>query len=157
IDYSEFVGRIGIGRIFAGKIRKNQRIALLKRDGTKFEVNIEQLFEFDRLGRAECQELSAGDIFAGVGLEKVDISDTIADVEHPVALPPIHVDEPTLDMVFRINDSPFCGREGTYVTSRQLRDRLDMELESNVAMRIKPNPDRSDEYIVSGRGLLHLS
>ncbi|HLW64422.1 MAG TPA: translational GTPase TypA [Gemmataceae bacterium] len=157
IDYSEFVGRIGIGRIFAGTIRKNQRIALIKRDGAKTELNIKQLFEFDRLGRTECQELSAGDICAVIGIEKVDISDTIAAIENPVALPPIHVDEPTLDMVFRINDSPFCGQDGTYVTNRQLRDRLEHELESNVAMRMQPNPEKIDEYIVSGRGLLHLS
>jgi GTP-binding protein len=157
IDYSEFVGRIGVGRIFAGKIRKNQRIALLKRDGRKTESNIKQLFEFDRLGRTECQELGAGDVCAVVGLENVDIGDTIADVDHPVALPPITIDEPTLDMVFRVNDSPFVGRDGTYVTSRQVRDRLFKELESNVALRVVPNPDRADELIVSGRGLLHLS
>jgi GTP-binding protein len=157
IDYSEFVGRIGIGRIFAGKIRKNQRIALLKRDGSRKESNIKQLFEFDRLGRTECTELAAGDIAAVVGLEDVDIGDTIADPEKGEALPPIAVDEPTLDMVFRINDSPFVGREGQYVTSRQLRDRLDLELEKNVALRVKANDGRIDEFIVSGRGLLHLS
>jgi len=157
IDYSDYVGRIGIGRIFAGKIRKGQRIALLKRDGKRVEANIKQLFEFDRLGRSECEELSAGDIAAVVGLEGVDIGDTIADLEKGEALPPISVDEPTLDMVFRVNDSPFVGRSGTYVTSRQVRDRLFHELESNVAMRVKPNPEKADELIVSGRGLLHLS
>jgi GTP-binding protein len=157
IDYSEFVGRIGIGRIFAGKIRKNQRIALMKRDGSRIEANIKQLFEFDRLGRTECNELSAGDIAAVVGLENVDIGDTIADPEKGEALPPIAVDEPTLDMVFRINDSPFVGRDGQYVTSRQLRDRLEHELEKNVALRVKSNEGRIDEFIVSGRGLLHLS
>jgi GTP-binding protein len=157
IDYSDFVGRIGIGRIFAGKIRKGQRIALLKREGKRVEMNIKQLFEFARLGRVECDELSAGDLAAVVGLEGVDIGDTVADLEHGEALPPIAVDEPTLDMVFRINDSPFVGRDGHYVTSRQLRERLMHELESNVAMRIKPNPDKNDEFIVSGRGLLHLS
>src|SRR5260221_2065903 len=157
IDYSEFVGRIGVGRIFGGKIRKNQRIALLKRDGSRTELTIKQLFEFDRLGRTECQELAAGDIAAVVGLEDVDIGDTIADPEHAVALPPIAMDEPTLDMVFRINDSPFVGREGNYVTSRQVRDRLEHELEKNVALRVKANEGRIDEFIVSGRGLLHLS
>lgn len=157
IDYNDFVGRIGIGRIFAGKIRKNQRIAMLKRDGKRVEANIKQLFEFARLGRTECDELGAGDIAAVVGLENVDIGDTIADLEKAVALPPITVDEPTLDMVFRINDAPFVGREGTYVTSRQLRERLMHELEKNVAMRIKQSSERIEEFIVSGRGLLHLS
>jgi GTP-binding protein len=157
IDYSDYVGRIGIGKIFAGKIRKNMRIALLKRDGSKAEMNVKQLFEFDRLGRMECQELAAGDIAAVVGLEDVDIGDTIADPDHPVAAPLIAVDEPTLDMVFRINDGPFVGRDGTYVTSRQLRDRLEKELEKNVALRVKANDGRIDEFIVSGRGLLHLS
>lgn len=157
IDYSEFVGRIGVGRIFAGKIRKNQRIALIKRDGTRSEANVKQLFEFDRLGRTECTELGAGDIAAVVGIEGVDISDCIVDVEKGEALPPISVDEPTLDMLFRINDSPFVGRDGQYVTSRQLRDRLMHELEKNVALRVKPNEGRVDEFIVSGRGLLHLS
>jgi GTP-binding protein len=157
IDYSEFVGRIGVGRIFAGKIRKNQRVALIKRDGKRTEANIKQLFEFDRLGRTECTELGAGDIAAVVGIEGVDISDCIVDIEKGEALPPISVDEPTLDMLFRINDSPFVGRDGQYVTSRQLRERLMHELEKNVALRVKPNEGRVDEFIVSGRGLLHLS
>jgi GTP-binding protein len=157
IDYSEYVGRIAIGRIFAGQIRKNQRVALIKRDGRREEMTVKQLFEFDRLGRSECTELAAGDIAAVVGLENVDIGDTIADPEKGEALPPIAVDEPTLDMLFRINDSPFVGRDGTYVTSRQLRDRLERELEKNVALRVRPNENRIDEFVVSGRGLLHLS
>src|SRR5439155_9815073 len=110
----------------------------------------------DRLGRIETDEVGAGDICAVVGLESVDIGDTIADFEHAVALPPITVDEPTLDMLFRINDSPFVGQAGNYVTSRQLRDRLMKELESNVALRVVPDEDRKDEFHVSGRGLLHL-
>lgn len=157
IDYSEFVGRIGVGRVVAGKIRKNQRVALMKRDGKRIDGNVKQLFEFARLGRTEVEEVSAGDICAVVGFEGVDIGDTIADAENAVALPPITVDEPTLDMVFRINDSPFVGRDGQYVTSRQLRDRLFHELESNVALRVKPNPAKIEEFNVSGRGLLHLS
>ncbi len=156
LDYSDYVGRIGIGRVVAGKIRQGQKIALLKRDGRKIEDTVAQLYVFDRLGRVETDEVSAGDICAVVGLEDVDIGDTIADFEHPVALPPITVDEPTLDMVFRINDSPFAGQEGTYVTSRQLRDRLMKELESNVALRVVPSQERRDEFHVSGRGLLHL-
>jgi GTP-binding protein len=157
LDHSEYVGRIGIGKIFAGKIRKGERVALINHDGTKTDERVVQLFTFDRLGRAEAEEVGAGDICAVVGIEKVDIGATIADIENPVALPPIKVDEPTLDMLFRINDSPFCGQEGTYVTSRQLRDRLMKELQSNVALRVKPNPDKRDEFFVSGRGLLHLS
>jgi GTP-binding protein len=157
LDYSDYVGRIAIGRVVAGKIRKGQRIALLKHDGRKIEDTVAQLYVFDRLGRVEADEVGAGDICAVVGLEDVDIGDTIADFENPVALPPITVDEPTLDMVFRINDSPFAGQDGTYVTSRQLRDRLFKELESNVALRVVPSQERRDEFHVSGRGLLHLS
>src|SRR5262249_29581325 len=157
LDYSDYVGRIGIGRVFAGKIRKGQRIALLKHDGRRVDSPIAQLYVFDRLGRMETDEVSAGDICAVVGLESVDIGDTVADFDNAVALPPIKVDEPTLDMVFRINDSPFCGQDGTYVTSRQLRERLLKELESNVALRVVPSTERRDEFHVSGRGLLHLS
>jgi GTP-binding protein len=157
LDWSDYVGRIGVGRVVRGKIRKGQRIALLKHDGKRVDINIKQLYAFDRLGRAEVDEVSAGDICAVVGLENVDIGDTIADLEHPEALPPIKVDDPTLDMIFRINDSPFVGQEGTYVTSRQLRDRLMKELESNVALRVVPSEEKRDEFHVSGRGLLHLS
>jgi GTP-binding protein len=156
LDWSDYVGRIAVGRVMAGKIRKNQRIALLKRDGQRMDDNIAQLFTFDLLGRKETDEVSAGDICAVVGLEGVDIGNTIADFDNPVALPPIKVDEPTLDMLFRINDSPFVGQDGTYVTSRQLRDRLMKELESNVALRVVPSEAKRDEFFVSGRGLLHL-
>jgi GTP-binding protein len=156
LDHSDFVGRIAIGRVVAGRIRKGQHIALLKHDGRRLDDTIAQLYTFDRLGRAETDEVTAGDICAVVGLEDVDIGDTIADFDNPKALPPILVDEPTLDMIFRINDSPFVGQAGTYVTSRQLRDRLFKELESNVALRVTPSEDRRDEFHVSGRGLLHL-
>ena len=157
LDYSDYLGRIAVGRVFAGKIRKGQRIALLKRDGSKTTDNIGQLFVFDRLGRKEANEVSAGDICAVVGLKDVDIGDTIADLDNPVALPPIQVDEPTLTMIFRINDSPFAGQEGQYVTSRQLRERLMKELEHNVALRVEEDDEKKDEFHVSGRGLLHLS
>jgi GTP-binding protein len=156
LDYSDYVGRIAVGKVFAGKIKKGQRVALLKHDGRRIDDMVAQLYVFDRLGRAEADEVAAGDICAVVGLEAVDIGDTIADFDRPQALPPLHVDEPTLDMVFRINDSPFAGQEGEYVTSRQLRDRLMKELESNVALRVKPSEERKDEFHVSGRGLLHL-
>jgi GTP-binding protein len=156
LDYSEFVGRIGVGRVFAGVIKKNQRIKLLKHTGRVVEATIKQLFTFDRLGRQEAETVVAGDICAVVGLEEIDIGDTIADFEKPVALPPIKVDEPTLEMLFRINDSPFAGQEGQYVTSRQLRDRLMHELESNVALKVTPDEIKRDEFHVAGRGLLHL-
>jgi GTP-binding protein len=156
LDWSDYVGRIGIGKIAAGKIKKSQRIALLKHDGRRVDENVAQLYTFDRLGRIETNEVGAGDICAVVGLDKVDIGDTIADFDNPVALPPIKVDEPTLDMIFRINDSPFAGQDGQYVTSRQLRDRLMKELESNVALRVVADSEKRDEFHVSGRGLLHL-
>jgi GTP-binding protein len=156
LDYSDYVGRIAVGRVFAGKIRTGQRIALLKRDGRRVNDQVAQLFVFDRLGRAEVDEVGAGDVCAVVGLEGVDIGDTIADPENAAALPPIKVDEPTLEMVFRVNDSPFAGQEGTYVTSRQLRERLLKELESNVALRVAPDEEKKDEFHVAGRGLLHL-
>jgi GTP-binding protein len=156
LAYSDYVGRIAVGRIVAGKIRKGQRVALLKHDGRRIDDTVAQLYTFERLGRVEVNEASAGDICAVVGLEDVDIGDTIADFDNAVALPPITVDEPTLEMVFRINDSPFVGQDGQYVTSRQLRDRLMKELESNVALRVTPDEVKRDEFHVAGRGLLHL-
>jgi len=156
LDHSDYVGRIGIGRVVAGKIKKAQRIALMKRDGKRIDDTVTQLYVFDRLGRTEADEVTAGDICAVVGLEDVDIGDTVADFEKAVALPPIKVDEPTLDMTFRINDSPFSGQDGTYVTSRQLRDRLMKELESDVALRVVPSVEKREEFRVSGRGMLHL-
>lgn len=157
LDYSDYVGRIAVGKVFAGTMKKGARVALLKHDGRRIECTIKQLYTFDRLGRTETDAVGAGDICAVVGLDDVDIGDTIADLENGTALPPIKVDEPTLNMVFRINDSPFCGQDGTYVTSRQLRDRLMKELESNVALRVTPREDKRDEFDVAGRGLLHLS
>jgi GTP-binding protein len=156
LDYSDYLGRIAIGRVFAGTITKGQRVAVLGRGNARHDDSISQLFVFDRLGRTEATEVTAGDICAVAGLDAVEIGDTIADVEHPVALPPIRVDDPTLTMIFRVNDSPFSGREGSYLTSRQLRDRLFKELEKNVALRVEVDPQRPDEFQVSGRGLLHL-
>jgi GTP-binding protein len=157
IDHSEYVGRIGIGRIFSGKIRKGQKVALLKRDGSRVDDVVVQVLEFDRLGRKEAQEVGAGDICCVVGLDGVDIGDTVADFESALPLEPVTIDEPTLDMVFRINDSPFAGQDGTPLTGRQLRERLMKELQSNVALRVRPSEARADEFIVSGRGLLHLA
>jgi GTP-binding protein len=155
LEWSDYVGRIGVGRVVAGKIRKGQRVALLK-GGQRIDDQVQQLYVFDRLGRQETDEVRAGDICAVVGLDEVHIGDTIADFDNAVALPPITVDEPTLEMIFRINDSPFAGQDGQYVTSRQLRERLMKELESNVALRVREDEVRRDEFHVAGRGLLHL-
>lgn len=160
LDYSGYVGRIGIGRVYEGILRKGTQVMRMPRpdrDGkSKNElVKITQLFRFEGLARVEVDEIIAGDLCAIVGLAKVDIGDTLADANNPVALPPVKVDEPTLTMVFKINTSPFAGQEGEFVTSRQLKDRLDRELQSNVALRVEPG-GTSDEFIVSGRGLLHL-
>jgi GTP-binding protein len=151
-----YVGRIAVGKVIAGTIKKGQRVALMKRDGSRVDDTVVQLQEFDRLGRREVDTVSAGDICAVAGLDEVEIGDTIADFDNPVALPPITVEEPTLDMVFRVNDSPFAGQDGTPITSRQLRDRLMRETESNVAMKVRPSEGRGDEFVVSGRGMLHL-
>ncbi|HEY1376330.1 MAG TPA: translational GTPase TypA [Gemmataceae bacterium] len=151
-----YVGRIAVGKVVAGTIKKGQRVALLKRDGSRVDDTVVQLQEFDRLGRRETESVSAGDICAVAGLDDVEIGDTIADFDSPVALPPITVEEPTLDMVFRVNDSPFAGQDGTPITSRQLRDRLEREAETNVAMKVRPSEGRGDEFVVSGRGMLHL-
>ncbi len=156
LDWSDYVGRIAIGRIQAGTIRKGQTIALAQRDDKFVSGKVAQLYTFDKLGRAEVEEATAGDVAAVVGLECVEIGDTIADAEQPRALPRVAVDEPTLQMVFTVNSSPFAGRSGKYVTTRNLRDRLTKELEKNVALRVEPI-DGSDGYLVSGRGLLHLS
>ncbi len=152
LDYSEYVGRIGIGRVFAGTLKTGQ-VAVISRDGETRRQKIGELMVFDGLGRRKVDSVGVGDLCAIVGLEKVDIGDTIADIDNPVALPSVAVDEPTLHMTFRINDGPFSGKEGKYVTNRQLRERLQRELQSNVALRVD---DRGDEFVVSGRGLLHL-
>jgi GTP-binding protein len=153
LDYNDYVGRIGIGRVFAGTLRAKQSVAVIDRHGTRTTQRIAQLFRFDGLGRQEVSQIDVGDLFAVVGFDRVEIGDTITDLERPMALQAVPVDEPTLHMTFRINDGPFTGREGTYVTSRQLRERLQRELKSNVALRVE---EQEDGFIVSGRGLLHL-
>jgi GTP-binding protein len=155
LDYSEYVGRIGIGRVQAGTLRTGTRVSVIARDGQRRTATIRSLMQFDGLKRIDVTEVAAGDLCAVVGLEDIDISDTIADLENPVALPPVAIDQPTMTMMFRINDSPFAGREGKFVTSRQLRDRLTKELEKNVALRVESGRT-SDEFIVAGRGVLHL-
>ncbi|AWM39316.1 GTP-binding protein TypA/BipA [Gemmata obscuriglobus] len=156
LQYDEFKGKIAIGRVFAGKIRKNQKVSVVKqKDGTVFPDTIVQVLEFDRLAKREVEEVRAGDICAVVGIDDADIGDTICEFDKPKALPPLTIDEPTLDMVFRVNDSPFASRDGKPLTSRELRDRLEKELQHNVALRVAPG-ERESEFIVSGRGLLHL-
>jgi GTP-binding protein len=155
LDFSEYVGRIAIGRIQAGRVKRGQRAVLIKAGNTIVNGSIDSVLVFDKLGRTEVDHADAGDIVAVVGLGSVDIGDTIADAENPVALPRIEVDEPTLSMYFTVNDSPLTG-EGDYLTSRHLKERLDRELQSNVALRVEPTEER-DSFMVSGRGLLHLS
>ncbi len=156
LDYNDFVGRIGIGRVFAGTLQAGRMVTVIHRDGTHTREKIGELFVFEGLGRQKVEEVPAGDICAVVGLKSVDIGNTIADLEHPKPLPLINIDEPTLNMTFRINDSPVAGRAGKFLTSRHLRERLEKECQSNVALRVEPGAT-NEEFLVSGRGLLHLS
>ncbi len=156
LDYNSYVGRIGIGRVFRGTLRKNDGLSLIKRDGTIHPAQIKQLFVFEGLTRNEIDEVYCGDICALVGIEDINIGDTLANSENPEPLPIISIDEPTISMTFTVNNSPFYGKEGKYVTSRHLRERLYKELESNVALRVQET-NSPDAYKVSGRGILHLS
>jgi len=156
LDYNDYVGRIGIGRVFRGTLRRSDKLSIIKRNGTIHETLLKQLFVFEGLNRAEVEEVTCGDICAMVGIEDVDIGDTIADANNPEPLPYVSVDEPTISMTFTVNNSPFYGLEGKFVTSRQLRDRLFKELEQNVALRVQETSS-PDTYRVSGRGILHLS
>lgn len=158
LDYSDYVGRIGIGRVHRGTMSLNRPLVIIKRNGTVRPVSVKQLFTFEGLAREEAASVPCGDLCAIVGVENIDIGDTIADAEHPEALPPITVDEPTLSMMFRVNDSPFYGREGKYVSSRHLRERLFKEMEKDVALRVEEgNTGSGESFKVSGRGVLHLS
>ena len=156
LDYSDYVGRIGIGRVFAGRLRSGRPVAVFHRDGTCGVERIGELQAFEGLGRRTVEEVPAGDICAVIGLESVDIGNTIACPDDPRPLQTIPIDEPTLHMTFRVNDSPFAGRSGRFLTSRHLRDRLEKELQHNVSLRVEPG-DTPEEFHVSGRGLLHLS
>ena len=155
LDYSTFVGRIGIGRVYRGNLDLKQPLTLIKRDGSSAQAQIKQLFTFEGLGRKETDQVQCGDLCAVVGITDIDISDTICDAEHPEALPEIAIDEPTISMTFRINDSPFFGKEGKFVSSRQLRERLFNEVERDVALRVEEIS--GDSFKVSGRGVLHLA
>lgn len=156
LDYSKYTGRIAIGRVHRGSLKEGMNVSLCKRDGSITKSKIKELHSFEGLGRAKVEEVQCGDICAVVGIEGFDIGDTIADFENPEALPTITIDEPTMSMLFTINDSPFFGKEGKYVTSRHIYDRLMSELDKNLALRVE-NTDRGDAWLVFGRGILHLS
>lgn len=156
LDYSSFVGRIAIGRVFRGTIKENQPLSLVKRDGNVIKTRVKELFVFDGLAKKKIAEVGSGDLCAVTGIEGFEIGDTLADFEKPEGLTPIAIDEPTLSMLFTINNSPFFGKDGKFVTSRHLRDRLYKELEKNLALRIEETGS-PDSYIVFGRGILHLS
>ncbi len=155
LDYSDYVGRIAIGRVHSGVIQRRQRIAVIDHLGEVTRKQVAQLYAFEGLERVEVDEVAAGDLCAVVGLEPIEIGDTIADADDPHALPRVHVDEPTLHMLFRVNDGPFSGRDGNQLTSRQIGERLERELRSNVALRVAPGPTQ-EQFHVSGRGLMHL-
>jgi GTP-binding protein len=156
LDYSSFVGRIAIGRVARGLIKENQPVSLVKRDGTIQKSRIKELYTFEGLGKIRVQEVSSGDICAVVGIEGFDIGDTIADFEKPEQLEVIKIDEPTMNMLFTINNSPMFGKEGKFVTSQRLRERLYKEMEKNLALKVIET-DSPDSYLVYGRGILHLS
>jgi GTP-binding protein len=156
LDYSSFLGRIAVGRIARGTIKENQPVCLMKTDGSVVKSRVKELYIFEGLGKKKVAEVNAGDICAVVGIEGFNIGETIADFENPEALPITSIDEPTMNMQFSINNSPFFGRDGKFVTSRHLRDRLEKELEKNLALRVQPT-DSADSFMVYGRGILHLS
>ena len=155
LDYSSFLGRIAVGKVARGVIKESQQIALMQADGSIKKMKIKELYVFEGMGKKKVTEVIAGDICAVVGLEEFNIGDTIADVENPEALPLISVDEPTMSMLFSINNSPFFGKEGKFVTSRHLKDRLMKETEKNLALRVE-DTDGADSFLVFGRGILHL-
>lgn len=156
IDYSSYTGRIAVGRLARGEMREGMNVSLVKRDGTIKKSKIKELYVFEGLGKVKVPQALAGDICAVSGIDDFEIGDTIADFEAPEALPTIAIDEPTMSMLFTINDSPFFGKDGKYVTSRHIRERLEKELEKNLAMRMTQG-DTTDKFIVYGRGVLHLS
>ncbi len=156
LDFSSFTGRIAIGRLQRGSLKEGQQISLVKRDKTIVKSKIKELFTFEGLGRVKVKEIATGDICAIVGLEGFEIGDTIADLENPEGLKTIAIDEPTMSMLFTINDSPFFGQDGKFVTSRHINERLQRELEKNLALRVEET-DSADKFMVYGRGVLHLS
>ena len=157
LDYSAYTGRIAVGRVHRGTLKEGMNITLAKRDGTFVKSKIKELNTFEGLGRKKVESVSSGDICAIIGVEGFEIGDTICDFENPDALPPIAIDEPTMSMLFTINDSPFFGKEGKFVTSRHIHDRLQKELDKNLALRVRKTENEDGKWIVSGRGVLHLS
>ena len=157
LDYSNYTGRIAVGRVHRGTLKEGMNITIVHRDGSKEKTKIKELHTFTGMGRQKIAEVSSGDICAIVGLENFEIGDTICDFENPEPLPPISIDEPTMSMLFTINDSPFFGKEGKYCTSRHIGERLAKELEKNLALRVETPEGYTDRWIVSGRGVLHLS
>ena len=157
LDYSAYTGRIAVGRVHRGTLKEGMNITLAKRDGSLIKSKIKELHTFEGLGRKKTNAVSSGDICAVVGVEGFEIGDTICDFENPEPLPPIAIDEPTMSMLFTINDSPFFGKEGKFVTSRHIQDRLTKELDKNLALRIRKSELEDGKWIVSGRGVLHLS
>ena len=157
LDYSAYTGRIAVGRVHRGTLKEGMNITLAKRDGTLVKSKIKELNTFEGLGRKKVESVSSGDICAIIGVEGFEIGDTICDFENPEALPPIAIDEPTMSMLFTINDSPFFGKEGKFVTSRHIHDRLQKELDKNLALRVTKTENEDGKWIVSGRGVLHLS
>lgn len=156
LDFSSFTGRIAIGRLQRGLLQSGMKVTLIKRDGTTIQSKIKELHLFDGLGRKKVESVMAGDLCAIIGLEGFEIGDTVADFEAPEALPTISIDEPTMSMLFTINDSPFFGREGKFVTSRHIKERLSRELERNLALRVEAT-ESAEKFMVFGRGVLHLS
>ena len=157
LDYSSYTGRIAVGRVHRGSIKEGMNVTISHRDGKMEKTKIKEVHVFEGMGQKKVDEVHSGDICAVVGLENFEIGDTICDFENPEPLPPIAIDEPTMSMLFTINDSPFFGKEGKFVTSRHINDRLQKELEKNLALRVRPFEDTTDKWIVSGRGVLHLS
>ena len=157
LDYSSYQGRIAVGRVHRGTLKDGMQLTIAHRDGSLEKTKIKELHTFDGMGHVRTDAVDCGDICAVIGLEKFEIGDTLCDLEHPEPLPPIAIDEPTMSMLFTINDSPFFGKEGKFVTSRHINDRLEKELEKNLALRVEPFEDATDKWIVSGRGVLHLS
>ena len=157
LDYSNYTGRIAVGRVHRGVLKDGMNVTICHRDGSMEKTKIKELHTFEGMGHKKTDCVESGDICAVIGLEKFEIGDTICDYDNPEALPPIAIDEPTMSMLFTINDSPFFGKEGKYCTSRHIQERLDKELEKNLALRVRPFENCTDKWIVSGRGVLHLS
>ena len=157
LDYSSYQGRIAVGRVHRGQLKDGMQVTIAHRDGRMEKTKIKELHTFEGMGHVRTDSVDCGDICAVIGLEKFEIGDTLCDFENPEPLAPIAIDEPTMSMLFTINDSPFFGKEGKFVTSRHINDRLEKELEKNLALRVEPFEDSTDKWVVSGRGVLHLS